>query len=264
MIGELMSDNRYTPSLYADACVLANEVGGELLSRLDWLTFHPKTIVDVGCGPGNLSAAIKKRYEQAFVIPLDWDESMLQFAKEQHHSNLIGADACQLPFKDQSIDLIFANFFLPWQKNVDGFLRECHRALRPEGVLIMSAFGPDTLNHWQEICHNDDLPQKMDMHLLGDLLLQQGFSDPILDVDYYTLAYRSKEKMLKELYATAMLSTHLSEEKLQEKIPMATDGKWRVHYEMIYAHAFKPIPSKKEEGLYKMSVQELKKTLQQK
>ncbi|OAI49478.1 hypothetical protein AYO45_02340 [Gammaproteobacteria bacterium SCGC AG-212-F23] len=44
------------------------------------------------------------------------------------------------------------------------------------------------------------------MHLLGDALMQAGFSDPVMDVEYFSLNYRDKNKMARELWVTGMLS----------------------------------------------------------
>lgn len=206
------------------------EVGMEILSRLEWITLQPEVIVDVGGGLGEMSRGLQTRYVNAKVVTLDLTESMLQQGKQDDKQlSCVCADANALPFCDESVDMLFANLLLPWQTDIESILAEWLRVLRPNGLLMVTAFGPDTLIGWQ-----NRLPRVLDMHDLGDLLLQQKFADPVLDVNYYTLTYREPSKMLHELQATGML--HVG-----DFVPApALDGKWEVTYEVIFAHAFKP------------------------
>jgi malonyl-CoA O-methyltransferase len=58
---------------------------------------------------------------------------------------LLAADAAALPFKPQSIDLLWSNLMLHWLDDpLQGF-REAHRLLEIDGLLMFSTFGPDTL-----------------------------------------------------------------------------------------------------------------------
>lgn len=227
----------WSPLEYAQADVLAREAGDEMLSRLDWMTLKPEVIIDAGCGTGDMSAKLQARYPSAHLLPVDFSAPMIQHAKT-HHPSLpyLCAEAATLPLPTHSVDLIFANFLLPWHPDIPALLREWRRVLRPQGLLMFSAFGPDTLKEWQAIEEGEVLPQLLDMHDVGDLLLQQGFADPVLDVNYYTMSYRHQEKLLAELQATGMLA---NADPQHAPVP-ADDGQFTLTYEIVFAHAFAP------------------------
>lgn len=201
------------------------------MSRLNWLTVQPKLILDAGGGSGRFSQRLQERYPQAQVVLVDLAPGMVQHAKNQYPQlACIQADAAALPFPACSVDLIFANLILPWQDNCLALFKEWRRVLSPNGVLLFTAFGPDTLRAWQ-----DKIPQTMhlyyhDLHDLGDQLMQVGLVDPVLDVSFYTLHYREADRFCFELEKSGMGKPLFSAE--CDSIPL------QATYEVIYGHAF--------------------------
>lgn len=256
---------KWSPSDYASASVIAREAGTEMLARLDWMTLQPKTIVDMGCGTGEMSAGLRKRYPDAHVLALDMSEEMIQYTKEQDKEILsLCADALKLPFKNQSVDLIFANFLLPWHPDTKSLLREWRRVLHPDGLLMFTVLGLDTMREWREIMGPEQcVPQLMDMHDVGDLLLSEGFAEPVLDVDYYTTKYQEKKRLTEELCASGMIDFSISPLPSYVEMPLL-EGGFCVTYEIIYAHAFAPSTSHSmtdDEGVTKISLKSLRQML---
>ncbi len=213
-----------------------------MLARLDWMTLQPHRIVDIGCGIAETTAQLQTRYPQADVIAIDIAEPMLQHAKQhslQKPLTYLCADTMSLPLKDQSVDLLFANFLLPWCEDILSVLQEWHRVLRPEGLLMFSMLGPDTLQEWREVFSEQIIPRVIDMHDVGDLLMREGFADPVLEVDYYTTTYREVNRLLYELEASGM-TTSLT------NVTMPSNALLSVTYEIVYAHAFGSDTNKKE------------------
>jgi malonyl-CoA O-methyltransferase len=68
---------------YAATAVLQKEVESRLLEQLDYFDRTPARILDVGCGPGRASAALKKRWPKAQVLALDLALPMLREAGKQ-------------------------------------------------------------------------------------------------------------------------------------------------------------------------------------
>lgn len=227
-----------TPDKYLQAAVLAHEAGEEMLSRLEWMAIKPRVVVDLGAGTGEMSARLKSRYAEAHVIALDLSEAMLNHSRQANTQiSCICADANRLPFADQSIDLVFANFLFPWVENLPTLLRECHRILCPEGLLIFTALGLDTFGEWREVLESHAAVSLVDMHDAGDLLLKNHFVDPVLDVNYYTLTYRGQSRLLDELQDSGMVMS-LPNPALVGTVPPSEDGRFEVSYEVIFAHAF--------------------------
>ena len=233
--------------MYDEVSVLAHEAGLELMERLRWMTLSPKVIVDMGCGTGVMSKMLHERYPHAQMIALDSSPAMLGYMKNKHTEikNFIGADANQLPLRNQSVDLICANLLLPWCASGLGILAEWRRVLREDGLLMFSALGLDTLKEWREFLSHEQMPTLYDMHDIGDKLLQQGFADPVVDVNDYTLTYSSKQKCAEELYHSGMITIPAEKFAANQALP-ADDHTWHVTYEVITGHAFAPALKEKD------------------
>lgn len=236
-----------------------------MLSRLDWMMLQPKVMVDLGCGTGELSALLQKRYPDAILLAVDSSFSMLSYAKNKNKiQGAFVGDGFQLPLANDSVDLIFANFLLPWQKNYSPILQEWHRVLRPEGLLLCSLLGPDTLQECRHLLKDEHLPSLVDLHNIGDLLLHQ-FADPVLDVTHYTLCYRETNRLLKELEASGMWFPDEKTKQQQLNLPISAK-RWEITFEVIYAHAFKKadLTAPKNKTEFKIPLSSLKQEAKKK
>lgn len=224
------------PEVYAEAAVVARFAAEGLLSRLQWMTIEPKVILVLGAGAW--SVALQQRYPAARLLTVDRAETLLLHTRYQLQSALtVCADGVMLPLLLQSVDLIVANFFLPWQAEVKAVMAEWVRVLRPEGVLILTALGVDTLHVLRPMLQSEHMPRCVDMHDIGDALIQAGFADPVLDVDYCHVLYRDAMRLRNDLLTTGMWLPPSAAVNL-DLPPPAADGKWQLTYEVIYAHAF--------------------------
>lgn len=228
------------PARYANAAILAQTIGQEMLARLEFVTLQPQVIVDLGCGTGNFSKTLTERYPEAHVIALDIDYPMLQFAEPQvGKTSRICADALTLPLADQSVDLLFANLLLPWCDDLAKLFREWRRVLRTDGLLVFTSLGPDTLREWREELGNFMLPNFIDMHEVGDLLTGARFAEPVLDMEYYSLTYRGTEDFLRELHESGMLvSADVSLAGLG--VDFSQGDLLSANFEIVHGHAWGP------------------------
>lgn len=182
------------------------EIGQRLIERLDYFKIEPTRILDLGCGTGYFSSDLKKRYPKAQIVSVDLTHSMLleskakqSWRKKWHNVN---ADASNLPFLQDSFDLIFSNQMMHWVNPIDDFFKEVTRVLSPTGALLFSTLGPDTFTEivsaWQ---HTDyqHVNHFYDMHDVGDKLLHNNFSDPVVDMETITLKYRDVYSLLHDL-----------------------------------------------------------------
>ena len=129
---------------------MAQEAGTELLSRLEWLSIKPEVVIDMGCATGKLSQLLAHHYPNAFVLGIDFTQAMLEHAKlalKTEKNCWVCADVNTLPLAKHSVDLVFANCILPWQKNIKSLLAEWRRVLRPEGVLLYLCLVPIRLKN---------------------------------------------------------------------------------------------------------------------
>jgi malonyl-CoA O-methyltransferase len=253
---------------YDDAAVLQREIGERLIERLELIKFTPQVILDVGAGTGFVSRELDKYYKTSQVLSMDIAPRMLHVARSKNSwlNKLFGdqayicGDAEFLPFADNSVDLIISNLTLQWCGELERTFAEFKRVLKPEGLLMFSSFGPDTLKELRESWHEadtnaDNSDERMhvndfiDMHDMGDALLRAGLSDPVMDVDNITLTYSDVYQLMRELkalgahnVANARRHSLTGKTRLRNMV-MAyenyrNDGVIPATYEVVYGHAW--------------------------
>lgn len=198
---------------YDTAAFFQREVADRLLERLDYIQINPQTILDLGAGTGYSAELLEKRYKKSKVIIFDFAEKMLLTSKKRKkwfdRKRYICGDAEQLPFADNSFDLIFSNLVLHWIANKERTISELQRVLKPDGLLLFSTLGPDTLfelkQSWSKIDSEVHVHSFIDMHDIGDFLQRASFKDPVVDMEFITLTYNDLRKVLLDLKT---LGTH--------------------------------------------------------
>ncbi len=98
-------------------------------------------ILEVGCGGGHFTNMIKKYYPSCEVYGIDLDNNHIKFAKKESKKQNIEvnyqvADIKELPFNDNSFDLVFSHTVvehLPF----DDFIKEQKRVLKTGGKLVI-------------------------------------------------------------------------------------------------------------------------------
>ncbi|MES1154479.1 MAG: malonyl-ACP O-methyltransferase BioC, partial [Rhodanobacter sp.] len=230
-----------------------------LLERLDFYLEAPLRVVDVGAGTGRGTALLKQKYPKAEVIALDLALPMLRAAK-QHSSWLkpfmrVCAEATNLPLADHSVDVLYSNLCFQWVDDLPALFGECMRVLKPGGFMAFSSFGPDTLKElraaWAEADQQPHVGRFLDMHDVGDAMLNAGLRDPVLDVFRYTLTYSEPRKLLEELQGLGATNADRARARgltgkgryrrmLAAYEAMRVDGRIPASWEVVSAHAWGP------------------------
>lgn len=190
---------------YEQVAELQKEVGLILLERVrQFCQTKPTHIIDIGCGPGLLAPKLQKRFPDSIIILTDIAEQMLHYSSGQNpECKHICLDAEYLPLADNSCELIFSNMTIQWCQTPEKVFSEFHRILKPGGQLFFSTVGPATLHElkhaWRTIDHFTHVNDFIDMYTLGDMMLASGFSEPVVDIENFTLTYASVLDLLKDL-----------------------------------------------------------------
>lgn len=244
---------------YDEAAVLQREVGRRQLERLDLVRLTPRNILDLGCGTGEQSQALLRRYPGARVHALDFALPMLGQARRRgrwrRRPHCICADMEHLPLGDDSIDLLISNLAFQWAADPVRLYRECLRVLRPGGLLMFTTFGPDTLKElraaWAEVDQTPHVSPFMDMHDLGDILVDAGYAAPVMDVERMVLTYASADDLMQDLKrigasnAASGRMRGLTGKARMQAMRKAYES-WRsegllpASYEVVYGHAWAP------------------------
>ena len=200
---------------YDAAAALQHEVEARLLESLDYLDDPklarkpPQVVVDLGAGPGRASAAMRKKWPRARVVALDHALPMLREAKSRsgwwRPFDRVCADVRALPFADDSIDVLFSSLCLQWVEDLPAAFAGFRRVLKPDGLLLVSTFGPATLHELREaFAHADATPHVSPFASIaqfGDALMHAGFRNPVVDRDTYVTHYPGLPALMRELRA---------------------------------------------------------------
>jgi malonyl-CoA O-methyltransferase len=195
--------------IYDAHAVLQARVQHLLLERLSDLPALPEVILDAGSGTGHASRALQRRFSHAMVVALDLAEGMLRRARRQQgwlrRFARVCADVERLPLTSATVDLAFCNLTLQWLTEPDRAFRELTRVLRPGGWCYFSTFGPDTLTElryaWAAVDGYTHVNRFIDMHDLGEALTRNGFADPVLDIEHFTVTYGDVDALMRDLKA---------------------------------------------------------------
>jgi ubiquinone/menaquinone biosynthesis C-methylase UbiE len=105
---------------------------------------EPERILDIGCGTGAGTLFLAREFPRASVRGIDLSEEMIREARSKVGLDPEGriafkvADAADLPYEDESFDLVA-------QLNMPPFFEEMVRVLRPGGhAIVATSWGDET------------------------------------------------------------------------------------------------------------------------
>ena len=209
---------------YDAAAKLQHAVEARLLESLDYLDDPalqrepPQRVLDLGCGTGRASIAMQKRWPKAQIVSLDLALPMLRQARGTSARSMgwlsnpfarkpaqVCADARALPLAEASVDVLFSNLCVQWVEDLDALFAGFRRVLKPNGLLLVSTFGPETLWELRDaFAHADAAPHVSpfaDIAGFGDALVRAGFRQPVLDREEETTHYPDLPALMRELRA---------------------------------------------------------------
>jgi SAM-dependent methyltransferase len=98
-----------------------------------------RTVLDIGCGTGQLAARITAALPKTRVTGCDFSAGMLQRAAARTHAvGWIQGDAGRLPFRDGAFDAVTSTEAFHWFPDQDAALAEFFRVLAPGGRLFLA------------------------------------------------------------------------------------------------------------------------------
>jgi SAM-dependent methyltransferase len=121
-------------------------------------------VLELGGGAGDLWDENRDRLPENGVILLsDLSVGMVMAARRRlmdtgYRFQWLSCDAQTLPFVDQSIDVVIANFMLYHVPDRERAFAEIHRVLRPHGRLYAATVGAYHLSELAQLMHHYDPP----------------------------------------------------------------------------------------------------------
>jgi len=180
----------WNPALYSRFEEQRTRPARELLDRVSLPA--ARTILDVGCGPGNSTELLVARYPAARVIGIDTSEAMIATAtKRVPAATFVLADAAAYEARD--VDLVYSNATLQWVPDHERLIPRLMQMLAPGGTLAVQM--PDNL---AEPTHALLPPLTARFHIAPDLRYDRVLSaeryydllSPHGDTDVWTTIYR--------------------------------------------------------------------------
>ncbi|CAL63033.1 Putative S-adenosyl-L-methionine-dependent methyltransferase [Herminiimonas arsenicoxydans] len=276
------------PARIVESNFLRREVAARMHERLALVRIAPQYVLDAGCGEGADLATLQKHFPEAAMLGLDAAPAMLAAAMQAQMAarstmnrllqqwlpagigkgknpaaSVLCGDFAQLPLRMDAVDLVWSNLALHWHPQPDRVFAEWRRVLRQDGLLMFSCFGPDTFKELRAAFDvADGAPHALpfvDMHDFGDMLVNAGFSTPVMDMETLTVTYGSVEKLMDDVRAWGgnPLDTRrrglLGRRAWQRVVQVLeqsrqADGKIPLTFEVIYGHAFRPAPKTRASG----------------
>jgi malonyl-CoA O-methyltransferase len=254
-----------------------------MAERLAAVRIAPRVILDAGCGTGESLAELGARYPAARAIGLDVALPMLLRARERSAARvsmlgrvaamlrggatgeaaLVAGDIAALPLGHASVDLLWSNLALQWMPDLPRAFAELHRVLAIDGLLMFSTLGPDTLKELRRAFGaaggHPHVSRFADMHDVGDMLVRQGFADPVMHMEYLTLTYAEPRAVMRDLKALGATNALAARPRgLMGRARLAavldalererSDGRIPATFEVVYGHAWKVPPTRTPEG----------------
>ena len=269
-----------SPGLHAD-------VARRMEERLQWITLQPQAWCHWDAVRGGLQGheLVHRHYPKAQVYvhesapqraaaavqalrPSGWNPSRW-LAPAQHF---------QAP-PEAGVQMLWANMALHLSAHPQQLLAQWQRALATDGFLMFSCLGPDTARELRELYRSLGWPASghefTDMHDWGDMLVQAGFAEPVMDMERIVLTYDSPARLLQELRSVGRNLhparfpglrgrgwKHQLERSLAQTLTSAEhDGRLCLTFEVIYGHALKAAPRLSVRDQTSVSLQEMRAAL---
>ncbi len=265
------------------------EVARRMAQRLLLIRLRPSQIIEWWGALGGSDDLLTEAYPDASRIVVEPDAAWSEATRARRKlpwwsarrwsiggGNVIVDEVQALP-ADAS-QLVWANMVLHAVSDPPRLLQRWHDALQVDGFLMFSCLGPDSLKQlralygvlgWGPI--GVDF---VDMHDFGDMLVQAGFADPVMDQETLTLTWATAADLLAELrglggnVAPARFrglrtpgwrrNLELALEQLR-----GPDGRLQLSFEVAYGHAFKAAPRRATAANTTVSLDEMRQLIRE-
>ena len=264
---------------------LNEEIGRRMEDRLQWIRSSPASWVDWAPVSGGLQthAKLRARYPKASCYVVETSSTRQHLARMAlqdpwwkrwiHSEALMFADP-----KASAAEMVWANMALHTSDDPQALLQQWLGLLAVDGFLMFSCLGPDTLRELSAVFQTHDWTPPChaftDMHDWGDMLIQAGFAEPVMDMERITLTYADADALLadcrvlgrnlhRERFAAMRGKQWLAKLKagLLNLAKSDAQGRLSLTVEVIYGHALKPLPRLKVQSESSMSLSDMRTLL---
>ena len=248
---------------------LHTEVARRMAERLALIRLQPERIVDWWSFLGGSGEVLDAAYPKAQRIAVEPTPALVQRSRRANERawwsvwRYAGARVEAMLDTDVGMhrpgpaQLVWANMMLHAIEDPPALMARWQQLLSADGFVMFSCLGPDTVRELRGLYRRRGGPAPtiafVDMHDLGDMLVQAGFADPVMDQETITLSWADPPSLLNELRLmganvlperSAGLRTPRWQRSLEADLMAlkAADGRLHLRFEIAYGHAFKALP----------------------
>ncbi len=265
---------------------LHEEVARRMIDRLQWFREQPASWLHWEPLMGGLEAhrSLAARLPNARCLVFAEDlrvTERLQGGAGRSLRSLLGwgkSSAPAVATADTRVAMLWANMVLHQEPRPQALLHRWHGHIDVGGFLMFSCLGPDSLSELRGIYQGQGWPSPAhsftDMHDWGDMLVQAGFAEPVMDMERITLTYSSAAAMLDELrsFGRNLGAARFPglrgrgwrariESAIEQHGPRDGHGRLTLGFEINYGHAFKSAPRPQAGDSQSVSVDEMRAML---
>lgn len=234
-----------------------------MAERLGYIKHQPARVLDAAPLLGASAELLRLAYPGAEMLWHEADAALATRAAEARALNwwrrLRGAGSGRveaLPARPE-VELLWSNMALHACADLPALLGAWQASLAVGGFVMFSCLGPDSFVELRPLYAREGwgrpAPDWWDMHDLGDLLLQAGFADPVMDQQRLRLTWASAESLLADLRALGGNVAPTRFAGLRGRGWRAAllagfeglrgaDGRLGLTLELVFGHAFKAAP----------------------
>jgi trans-aconitate 2-methyltransferase len=130
-----MTKKDWNPDLYLKFGKERIQPSIDLVSRIHFK--EPRSIIDIGCGPGNSTQVLFEKWPGSKIIGVDNSPAMIEKAKEEYPTiEWRIFDAGKDTMKEK-FDIVFSNATIQWIPDHEGLLVKLSRLLNENGLLAV-------------------------------------------------------------------------------------------------------------------------------
>jgi len=187
---------------------LFEEAADRLSERLDDIKRGFARVLVLGARSGGMARLLRSRAGGDLLVEVD---DAIGFLGRPEPSSRVSAEAEALPFAPAAFDLVVSPLALHWTNDLPGALLQLRRCLRPDGLLLASVLGGETLDGLRRAFLEAELAEEggvsprvspmADGRDLAGLLQRAGFALPVVDSDRVAVTYANALALMAELRA---------------------------------------------------------------
>ncbi|XP_076826100.1 arginine-hydroxylase NDUFAF5, mitochondrial-like [Clavelina lepadiformis] len=220
---------------------LKEEVACSVVDRIADVKRSFPLALDLGCGKGFLAKSLAQEDGVSMMLQGDLcKENVTKAYPSLIPCEGLSFDEENLPFRDNTFDLVLTSLSLHWVNDLQGYFSEVLRILKPDGCFIGAMFGSDTLFELRcslQLAETEreggiapHVSPMMQGHQLANLLSSAKFNLVTLDFDQLVVNYPSMFELMEDLQGMGESNALLSRKMLHRDTIIAASAIYQAMY----------------------------------